>query len=1739
MIGGYKDGDILRDIWDNKDPILLSSFKQFSQDKGTLCHELINKDISGMTFREKGQHEKNKKLAKKYLKYIAWSRGASPTKEALGSFYMYDQQKRLRDTRRTRLYIIVKGFTEGIAKQTIEGISETNGHKIRNLLKSTFSITDKGELDKLIGRLKSGDAKGDGMNFCLPRNLGGNLKSYMSNLEKLRQQVYEKTPEKERDGAEYLKSESIFDTLWAALPSTYSNFKEVYEFKHEGKKDYTTLRQAINQQEKQLEVVLKREARYSNNEPNKIRKVNPVDAGQDQLIRYIERLGSSANNLEKVRACWDCGEPGHMMGDSECKNPGGRTNIPERLAGKKAKPKKTQRKKGQCWKGNLCRNPECGFRHPPGTDIGQNVKDFEASQKEKGGASEGQAETLSAATARIRAFLANNGFETEGLKVSIRALTVVRIGNMAVKDDPETIHLDTCAGVTVSGDLSKFLTLYDTPDTTKGMAVAGVVGDDTLTVSKAGVMLCAAYDTDGNVRVIADPRAYYCPGFKGCCVNSKQLAIYGWKIAYNDDAEAELIEKGGPARLRCKHDQGQLVLRCLSRSATECAEYLHAKTRESLEQVAAKYAENDSYHPGVQCVPRNWPNWNPKSIKSLSKKLYVAERNESTNTVNVKAFVYSKLTNDAKARLCHRRLGYTSLARLAAQTRSGRGFGMDVYTELNKEDRLVATLAQPKAKPHRKKMHSGTSGNSENIPKPHSSRVRSSSPDMPKSKVIAGVEYQPLEFWDVDGVGPEHIKAYFPASIYDEYQRLNTHRAVGAYVFSDRVSKHVIVKLYKKKSLFYRILEEVILQVRAMGIRVRAVRSDCAGELMTAALTKAMESEYDFTFQHSKPLDPASGGNHEKAVGDIVRISRAQMVGAPHLPPGLWGVSMIHAAKVHQVLAHSTNHGYSPYEIVTGRPPDIKNLNLHVFGTPTLFGLTKRQRLDLALRGKHVTMADIGYFVGTQGASVLVYKPRNRAVALVTPNRCFYLEATYASTPLGEAVYVDHASDNSVDPISISPLAKSLHVATALQAEGYTMGSEECESDDDDEQGEKPTAETPSDTYDALLDGGLAMKEFCMDIAGETSLGIDYPENDVDNFRIATIHKEKRQKGVRSVQCPQTRRPTPYHVPIKLVAPFIIVAMAVANTLTVGTGGNDPRRDWPQPKNFFEALTMDDWDEWLIASRKEYESFRTKGVFVDTKAHDRDPKAPTIPLMEIYTRKWNPDGSLQKYKCRLVAWGQLLTEGVHYGITFAPTVSADTVRMFLAIGAQSGEVAWALDVRTAYLHAEQTKTLYAYRPTFVPFLHMPRKDVDGWRETLKRANKADLRAMGQPNRRNPGTVWELKKSVYGIPDAGAKWNQMLNNFFVSPITKAPDGHETGGLGLLRCATDPCLYYKRDGDEWLLVMAWVDDVPFNGTKNMKQWFKSRMERKFSIDFMGDMTAFLGMSVTWDTKEHTVEVTQTGMIEALCDTYRCYLNGRRKRKVYTPMPTGLQLTPATETEVEEAKFYPFPQLVGALSYLAQWTKVEIQVSVSMLSQHLKGWSKTHWGLALGVLEYLESTKLFGIIYSKDKDEHGANIIYSYGDADLGADKSRRSRTGALVMANGGVIFCKTKLQNQVQLSTAGAELTAQVEVGKAAMGLRNILSEIGLEQKDPTIIYQDNQAAIAISTTPGSINSKSKYLDLKLFKMREWISDETFKLVYCKTKRMLADILSKNLEKGQFCYCRDGITGYSLVKQRQVE
>jgi hypothetical protein len=52
----------------------------------------------------------------------------------------------------------------------------------------------------------------------------------------------------------------------------------------------------------------------------------------------------------------------------------------------------------------------------------------------------------------------------------------------------------------------------------------------------------------------------------------------------------------------------------------------------------------------------------------------------------------------------------------------------------------------------------------------------------------------------------------------------------------------------------------------------------------------------------------------------------------------------------------------------------------------------------------------------------------------------------------------------------------------------------------------------------------------------------------------------------------------------------------------------------------------------------------------------------------------------------------------------------------------------------------------------------------------------------------------------------------------------------------------------------------------------------------------------------------------------------------------------------------------------------------------------------------------------------------------------------------------------------------------------MGFRNLMEEVGLMNDEPTTIYQDNSPAIQILNQRGSLASRSKSMDIRIFKVR---------------------------------------------------
>ena len=94
----------------------------------------------------------------------------------------------------------------------------------------------------------------------------------------------------------------------------------------------------------------------------------------------------------------------------------------------------------------------------------------------------------------------------------------------------------------------------------------------------------------------------------------------------------------------------------------------------------------------------------------------------------------------------------------------------------------------------------------------------------------------------------------------------------------------------------------------------------------------------------------------------------------------------------------------------------------------------------------------------------------------------------------------------------------------------------------------------------------------------------------------------------------------------------------------------------------------------------------------------------------------------------------------------------------------------------------------------------------------------------------------------------------------------------------------------------------------------------------------------------------------------------------------------------------------------------------------------------------------------------------------------------------------------------------------------------MKEIGLEQMRPTIIYQDNQAAIHIANNRGALAKKTRAIDLRTLAVRNKVEDLKVIPVYCETSKMLADIGTKALDPHRFEILRDIMTGYAVLEAK---
>jgi hypothetical protein len=129
-----------------------------------------------------------------------------------------------------------------------------------------------------------------------------------------------------------------------------------------------------------------------------------------------------------------------------------------------------------------------------------------------------------------------------------------------------------------------------------------------------------------------------------------------------------------------------------------------------------------------------------------------------------------------------------------------------------------------------------------------------------------------------------------------------------------------------------------------------------------------------------------------------------------------------------------------------------------------------------------------------------------------------------------------------------------------------------------------------------------------------------------------------------------------------------------------------------EPKSFLQAMQHSKWRDAMRAKVDALESTQTWTLT------PLPPRKKPIGCKWVYKIKYHLDGSVERYKARLVAMGYNQQAGLDYTETFAPVTKMVTVRSFLALATSSGRHLHQLDVNNAFLHGNLDEEVYMHLP---------------------------------------------------------------------------------------------------------------------------------------------------------------------------------------------------------------------------------------------------------------------------------------------------------------------------------------------------------------------------------------------------------------------------------------------------------
>lgn len=845
-------------------------------------------------------------------------------------------------------------------------------------------------------------------------------------------------------------------------------------------------------------------------------------------------------------------------------------------------------------------------------------------------------------------------------------------------------------------------------------------------------------------------------------------------------------------------------------------------------------------------------------------------------------------------------------------------------------------------------------------------------------------------------------------------------------VFKDDFTKYRYGYIVKHKSDVKDSLLEMLANAKQQGHAIKTLLSDNGGEFNNADVKKIL-MENGINQKLTAPYTPQQNGGAERENRTIVEMARTFKYSNPDaaFPEAMWAEFVKSAIYILNRTGKSSIPQVSPFELWCGKKPRIRHLRIIGSSCYVHLPSQKRKKMD--------KKAVKGYLVGYDGDErYRIYIKEQQKVEI---SRDVKFQEKVVQCENKNQVEIKGSSEDVKDNGKSSHEKQDGVVITyrynrsdedATDVEGNDdlemINSDPSSSQNHEESDELVQEEEEDDMED--FEGFEEQFQDAKDIVDVESVKRNRIEDSDDEEPLS-----KRLRDRTLISNPR-------------YDDFIMVAQNILSEIQT-------------PTTYNEAIQSIQKEEWTKAMQSEINSLLDNNTWVLTSL----PKgSKALPGRWVFRVKMKPDGSIEKYKARLVIKGFAQKKGVDYDQTFSPVAKMTTIRSLISVAASEELYLAQFDVSTAFLYGELNETIYMKQP-------------EGFDD-------------------GSGRVCQLKRSLYGLKQAPRCWNKRMGNFLVK------------NLGLKASTADPCLFIREKDGKKLILALYVDDgLVAASDKNELDIFLNELKSEFKIE-VKDVSFFLGLEI--ERKDNGIKISQKAYANKILQKF----NFSECKSVSTPMDKVTVTSKPGKANVE----FPYRQAVGALMYLMLGTRPDLAYAVGFLSRFLENPSQEDVQRVKRVFRYISGTLDVGITYNKN----GPKSIECFSDADFGGClKTGRSTSGVVVIYAGGAISWLSQRQQMVATSTTEAEIVAANEAAKEVIWLKRLFGDVNNFNQVP-IVQIDNTAALRLAQNP-EFHRRTKHIAIKHFFIREKVTEGQLQVAQVSSEEQVADMMTKPLAK----------------------